>query len=260
MSDAVSADLLSALDVVVLERRDDGRFALAGERPAWFAALWPESSAEPLDVGERFPFLDAFLTDADAFWAENERGTLKSGPWIEARAGGEDLYLEATAVALDGRRLLLVEFPKISYEEHVATVQTGRETTLERDRMAREIQKKEILLHCIVHDLKGPLAGITGSVSLLAGKETLPGQREMLDIALRQSSRLDMLIQGILHAFSAEIESLQSFEFDPASAPDALATASEAAMAMAPAFKLSKVERELDPEIDERGDWHVVGE
>ena len=125
--------------------------------------------------------------------------------------------------------------------------------------MLREIQKKEILLHCIVHDLKGPLSGIVGAASLLGAKEVLPGQKDMLDVVMRQANRLDLLIQGILGAFSAEIESLQSFEFDAASAPDAVECASDAAMAVAPAFKVSKVSLELDPEIED-GDWRVVAE
>lgn len=260
MTETLLTELLTSLDLVVLERVEPGRFSIECDRPAWFLAIWPEAVANELVPGERSAFLDAFLFDAEEWWAHDTREGLKSGPWIEVDSDGKEVYLEATALSLGGRKLLMVEFPKVSYEDHMATVQTGRETSLERDRMAREIQKKEILLHCIVHDLKGPLSGIAGSVSLLAGKETLPGQKELLDVALRQSSRLDLLIQGILHAFSAEIESLQSFEFDPAAAPDAVSTASEAAIAMAPAFKLSKVQLELDPTIDESGDWHIVGE
>ena len=122
------------------------------------------------------------------------------------------------------------------------------------------MQKKEVLLHCIVHDLKGPLTGIVGALGLLASRDVAPAQREFLDVAMRQASRLDLLIQGILGAFSAEVEALESFAFDPASAPDALACATEAAMSMASAFTLSKVELGLDPDIDDEVDWGVVAE
>jgi signal transduction histidine kinase len=247
MTGAALEDLLSSLDIAVFERLGPGHFDVVGGRPQWLVELWPECAAEgPMAPGDRFPFLDAFLYDAEEHWAHHDAGRIKSGPWIETDGAGRDVYLEATASVVGGRKLLLVEFPKIAYEEHVATVQTGRETSLERDRMAREIQKKEILLHCIVHDLKGPLSGIAGAVSLLASKETLPGQKDLLEVALRQSNRLDLLIQGILHAFSAEIESLQSFEFDPATAPDAVSCSAEAALAMAPAFKVAKVQLDLD--------------
>lgn len=253
-------DLLSSLDVVALARVEPGKFAVIGARPSWFVDLCPEAAAdEPFEPGARLPFLDAFLYDAEQFWDEGAAGRLASGPWIEVDPQGVELYLEATALRAGGASLLLVEYPKIPYSDHLAVIQTGRETSLERDQMLREIQKKEILLHCIVHDLKGPLSGIVGSVALLTGKEMLPGQRDLLDVAMRQASRLDMLIQEILGAFSAEIESLQSFEFDPALAPDAVDCASEAAMSVASAFKVSKVALELDPEI-EPGEWRVIAE
>jgi signal transduction histidine kinase len=97
-------------------------------------------------------------------------------------------------------------------------------------------------------------------VALLAAKETLPGQKELLDVALRQSSRLDLLIQGILHAFSAEVESLESFAFDPEQAPDAIAIAGDAAMSMSPAFKVAKVCVDLDVATDGEDEWPVIGE
>ncbi|HQR38798.1 MAG TPA: HAMP domain-containing sensor histidine kinase [Blastocatellia bacterium] len=261
MKDTIYPGLVAVLDMVVLERREPGVFERLGPATDWFAQLVPDGAGEaPVEPGQHLPFLDAFLYDAEEFWAANESGSMKSGPWIEIDSEGRQHNLEATAASLGEHKLLIVEHPRISYEEHLAAIQTGRETTLDRDRMLRETQKKEILLHCIVHDLKGPLNGIVGSVSLLAGQDVDPSQKEMYDIALRQASKLDMLIQGILSAFSAEIASLESFEFDKSQAPDALEIASDSAMAMAPAFKLQRVTVELDPDIDPFADWHVVGE
>lgn len=261
MSDSLYAALVGALDMVVLERRGAGVFEQIGPATPWFVELLPEAGeGAKLEPGQQLPFLDAFLYDAEDFWSAHEHGTLKSGPWIEVGAAGSEHSLEATAASLGDRKVLLIAHPLISYEEHLAAVQTGRETTLDRDRMLRDSQKKEILLHCIVHDLKGPLNGIVGSVSLLAGQDPDPSQKEMFEIALRQASKLDMLIQGILAAFSAEIESLETFVFDPENPPDALEAASDAAIAMASAFKLQRVSLELDPEIDPSLDWRVVGD
>jgi signal transduction histidine kinase len=247
--------------MVVLERRATGVFERLGAVTDWFAALVPGSAGSgAIEPGVHLPFLDAFLIDAEEFWATHPSGSLKSGPWIEVDSEGHEHFLEATAASVGASRVLIIEHPRIPYEEHLAAIQTGRETSLDRDRMLRESQKKEILLHCIVHDLKGPLNGIVGSVSLLAAQEPDPDQKEMFDVALRQANKLDMLIQGILAAFSAEIASLETFEFDRANAPDALELANDAAMAMAPAFKLQRVTLELDPEIDPFADWHVVGE
>jgi signal transduction histidine kinase len=255
------AGLLAALGMALLERVSEGHFAGVGALPAWFTELYPAfAGGEPVVLGEQSPFLEAFLYEAEPFWEEGGGDRLASGPWVETDATGKERHLEASALRVGSAALLLVEFAKIPYDETLAVFQTGRETILARERLEKEVQKKEVLLHCIVHDLKGPLTGIVGSIGILASRDTTPGQQEFLDVALRQASRLDMLIQGILGAFSAEVEALESFAFDPAAAPDVFECATEAAMSMASAFSLSKVELELDPDIDEEADWRVVGE
>jgi signal transduction histidine kinase len=258
--DSATAGLLAALGAALFERVGPGHFAPAGPLPAWFARLYPEAGSGTVALGEHSPFLEAFLYEAEPFWEANDGERLASGPWVEVDETGREHHLEATALGAGGASFLLVEFARIPYEETLAVFQTGRETILARERLEKEVQKKEVLLHCIVHDLKGPLTGIVGAVGILAARDAQPAQREFLDLALRQANRLDMLIQGILGAFSAEVEALESFVFDPASAPDAFACAAEAAMSMASAFSLSKVELELDPSIDEDLDWSVVAD
>jgi signal transduction histidine kinase len=253
-------NLLSALGVALFERVELGRFAPAGPLPEWFARLYPDLDGGVAALGEHSPFLDAFLYEAEPFWDEGGEGRLASGPWVEVDPSGRECHLEASALGVEGTKYLLVELARIPYEETLAVFQTGRETILARERLEKEVQKKEVLLHCIVHDLKGPLTGIVGAVGILAARDAAPAQKEFLDLALRQANRLDMLIQGILGAFSAEVEALESFTFDPAAAPDAFACAAEAAMSMASAFSLSKVELELDPNIDDELDWSIVGE
>jgi signal transduction histidine kinase len=251
--------IVETLDVALFERSGERGWRSVTAVPAWLATLCASDESGVYALEEAFPFLEAFLFDADDFWALGTEGSIKSGPWIETPSGDEQVYLEATAATVRGRALLLVEHPKVGYEEHVAIVQTGRETSLEHDRLVREAQRKEVLLHCIVHDLKSPLSGIVGALSMLA-KKCPPDQREMLAIGLRSANRLELLIQGILAAFKAEIEALESFEFDPASAPNAIACATESAVSLAPAFRVASVQLELDPEIDPTGDWRVVAE
>ena len=81
--------------------------------------------------------------------------------------------------------------------------QKGNELSLSYQRMVKEIQKKEILLHCIVHDLAGPLMGIRGGFELLAGENISDRGRKFLEIGLRQTAKQDALIREILQAFSA---------------------------------------------------------
>ncbi len=138
--------------------------------------------------------------------------------------------------------------------------QKGNELSLSYQRLVKEIQKKEILLHCIVHDLAGPLMGIKGGFELLANEPISAQGRKFLDIGQRQANKQETLIREILQAFSAEVESVERFTADPAEAPDAMHAAREVIEALSPAFMLNQVRLQFDPALDLKKDWKVVGE
>jgi signal transduction histidine kinase len=138
--------------------------------------------------------------------------------------------------------------------------QKGNELSLNYQKLIKEIQKKEILLHCIVHDLAGPLMGIKGGFELLSSENISERGRTYLDIGLRQATKQETLIREILQAFSAEVESFESYNADPDNAPKALRAAREVIEALSPAFAINQVKLQLDPSIDQKKDWKVVGE
>ncbi|MEP7340855.1 MAG: HAMP domain-containing sensor histidine kinase [Acidobacteriota bacterium] len=138
--------------------------------------------------------------------------------------------------------------------------QKGNESSLNYQRLLKEIQKKEILLHCIVHDLAGPLMGIKGGFELLAAEPISEKGRKFLEIGQRQANKQETLIREILQAFSAEVESVQAFSADPAQAPDAARAAREVIEALSPAFALAQVRLQFDQEVDLAKDWKVTGE
>lgn len=139
--------------------------------------------------------------------------------------------------------------------------QISYDRSLDYEKLEKEIRKKEILLHCIVHDLAGPLMGIRGGFELISMTETLTEQgRELVQIGLRQSTRQETLIREILQAFASEIEQFEAFSLDPATAPDAAHSAREVIALLAPAFERHNARLQLDPAVDARADWKVVGE
>ncbi|MGH9800282.1 MAG: sensor histidine kinase, partial [Blastocatellia bacterium] len=138
--------------------------------------------------------------------------------------------------------------------------QKGNELSLSYQLLKKEIQKKEVLLHCIVHDLAGPLMGIKGGYELLASEPISEQGRKYLELGLRQADKQETLIREILQTFSAEIESLQSFSADANTAPDAAQTAREVIESLSSAFAINQVNLRLDPYLDLQGDWKVVGE
>ena len=70
-----------------------------------------------------------------------------------------DQALLSQAEAQLARDAANAEYQQIASERQ-APLQAARDSKLHFERMQKEIDKKELLLHCIVHDLKGPLAGM----------------------------------------------------------------------------------------------------
>lgn len=167
-----------------------------------------------------------------------------------------DLHLFTRA---EGDYVLLLDATAQERQQRLMQ-QKGNELSLSYQRLLKEIQKKEILLHCIVHDLAGPLMGIRGGFELLAKENLSPQGRKFLEIGLRQTLKQDTLIREILQAFAAEVESSATFSIDPSKAPDALLAAREVCEALAPAFALQQVKLQLDQQLATSKDWKVSGE
>ena len=108
MDDLILQHVLADLRVLVLEPAGDGAFAVRGTPPPWLVALSGESSAT-FRPGELFPFLEDFLAQAREQWDRHDAGRLKSGFWAEADAAGETYQLEATAMELLGRPVLVIQ-------------------------------------------------------------------------------------------------------------------------------------------------------
>lgn len=124
----IGADLIAALEIAVFEREEGGRLRLLGAPPAWFATLSPTGEAS-------FPFLENFLVDAEAFWTEAAGGRLKSGMWIESDALGHETPLEASAVCVGPRKILMIENQTLVHDEKQAVLQRARNAKLrERSR------------------------------------------------------------------------------------------------------------------------------
>src|SRR5215468_9860190 len=222
MQGALSAELLAALDIVVMERMSVGSFRLSGPAPAWFRCFYPEVTPgqEGLHPGDTFPFLANFLVDAEQFWLTRSAGRLQSGLWNETDARGHEHHLEASALCLGERQLLLLALPNIMYTEKQAIIQKARENSLAYARFHKEVQQKELLFHCIVHDFAGPLTAIMLSLSLLEAHAVTATGKQIVETCLHQASRLQGLIQQVLDVFAAEVRPLTAPVHDPISAQD----------------------------------------
>ncbi len=263
MSDeTIHAALLRHQGFAVFEFLGDGAFRMVGE-PAEFCEELLGGKATPestVQLGDKSPFLENFLVDADKIWKSPSADRAESGTWVEQVAGGRELALEATALWLAGKRVLLIQNPQERYDRQVQVLQTARDSILVHEKLLREIQKKEILLHCIVHDLSQPLTAMRGCFSLLGMQPMSPDLKEIVEIAERQSEKQETMIRGILEAFSAELAAQQAVERDPAKAPDLARCAQSTAETFRSAFAERGVRLELDPDVDLSRTWRVKGE
>ena len=252
---------LRAWGVAVFEEIEPGRFRSLGLVPSWMTAL----RLEPDDVEhltERFPLLEVFMEDAHATWEHRGPPVAWSDVWVEEDASGKEWYLEANATTLeDGRRLLLVHSVNRRLQEHLHILQEARSRNLDLHRLRREIDRKEVLLHCIVHDLKGPLAAMIGSMSLLE-KPGLAEERraELLRLGLDRAHHQEAMIRGILEAFVADVEALESFDSDPRTAPGLVECVERSIQTYAGAYEREGVELELATGAEIGAECKVCGD
>lgn len=254
-------DLLSLLKMAVFEADEEGRCRALGTLAPWAEALVEENAAgeRTLVRGDGLGFLDNFLEDALEFWRAGAAGHLTSGVWCEGQPDEEERCYEALAVLDEqGRRNLVLERVDARFQERQRVLQRARQAHLSLETLEGEVHKKEVLLQCIVHDLRGPLSNMMAVLSLLDERDMeRPKEKELLALARRQADKQDRMMRELLDIFAAEVRALQSFEAHAASAPDLGAAVEYQVQHMGPAFEEKGVR--LSARV-EPGPWPVVAD
>jgi len=139
MIESELADLFGALNMLVMERLEDGSFRLLGTIPEWLEpflqSVYPMMTS--FGLGENCPFLENFLIDAERFWSAKTAGHLKSGLLIAPSPSGDDYALEATAVLWKEHKMMLIELCWLAENEKQTLIQQGRELSLDHRRLLR---------------------------------------------------------------------------------------------------------------------------
>jgi signal transduction histidine kinase/DNA-binding NarL/FixJ family response regulator len=261
-SNSIFESFFAAQGYALFENLGDGNFRLIGGSPSWCEDIW---DARPvgeriLRLGDKSPFLENFLLEAGEFWSSESAGSLNSGNWIERGSSAKDTPLEASAYLLDGKQILIVRDLSETFAQQQAWFQTARDSLLQHEKLIKEIQKKEILLHCIVHDLTQPLSAMNGVFHLLE-RESLPAAlKKYVKAGERESQRQELMIRGILEAFSSDLTAQQAKDLATTEIPDLLACAKQAIEEFSTAFGERSIRLRLDPRTDTSRDWHIVGD
>ncbi len=148
----VLPSLLNHLGLLVIERSTEGQLRCLSTMPAWFAdglqrAGHDQAQAtqfSPETLGTAFPFLENFLHDAEPVWqGEHANTQAQSGLWTETDAQGSDIQLEARALTLNKRALLLIENVSHAFEERHAIYQKARDIALVNEKLISELSIRQ---------------------------------------------------------------------------------------------------------------------
>ncbi len=252
-------DALASLGIAVFEPRGADRARLLAVPPTWLASLWPEiTSADDCALHEHSPFLGDFLEDAHQCWRAGS-GTCRAGPWTEVDASGRDWHLEAVAFSVQGHPLLAIVDAGASHREKTELLQRAREHVLGHERLIKDLEKKDVLLHCIVHDLRTPMVSAHAALQLLATEELPHDARRAITVGRTELERQDLLIRSILDVFAADLNELESRA--DAAPVDVAACAVEVVDAFRPAFQLRGIRLSVERAATESPEtWGVVAE
>jgi len=138
------SDLFASLDFVVMERSSDNTYRLMGIAPDWleYFGMKAVSVGKGIEPQSVFSFLENFFIDAESFWEENATGRLKSGTFIEVDRYGDECAIEASAICLGKKKILLLELLGTAYEERKVLLQKARENTLLQEYLEEEVRRR----------------------------------------------------------------------------------------------------------------------
>lgn len=125
--------ILAALKVLSLECNNNSSLKILGNLPNWAQQEFEcfSQKTEHTFLAEAFsPFLENFIIDAEDFWQARPAKFLRSGIWTEIGISGREIHLEAIALFLEGRQVILIESSEPVASEKFKWLQTARQDHL----------------------------------------------------------------------------------------------------------------------------------
>lgn len=183
---AILQSVLERLGVVVFEKQSADYFCLTSNPPQWLIMLLANAGKGGIALGERirvdllaevFPVVESFLIDAEELWANaknSEPKGIESGLWTDVGQDGNEYQLEARALQIEDKNILLIENLSDTFSDRHQVYQKARDIALINEKLISELnyrQRKlqsEIVRHLScessVHDLPKAIERDTSAV------------------------------------------------------------------------------------------------
>lgn len=191
--------LIGSQLTVFEERSDKTAFIWLGPERSWVRTRFGSSLelGQSLDLRDASDFLAALLDEMDA---RPSLEALESIPFHEA--DGPLLQARLMRSGSASRMVVLARYQDGKRSAELDFLQTGRELQLEREALLRLLEERDILVHCVVHDLQGPLHSVGSALALLhEGTSSRGEDAELLRLAIQETERQVGMVREIEQIF-----------------------------------------------------------
>ncbi len=232
-------------------------YRIVGQAPKWLSLYLPalEQTISESILSSTFPFLENFLIDAKLLWLLGGDEQLEPAIWTEVDLEGTERLLQVSAHLVGAEQVLFLEGNQRLLRDRQLLFQQARQGELAHMRFAHASQKRDILFHCIVHDLATPLSTLMGCLQLLASEDLSPRVKDLLQVGLRAAAKQEALVHDVLDVFRADFGEETP---DASHAPDLTSCIQETLRLLAPKAAWRKLS--LRVEQDGTGPVLVLGE
>ncbi len=204
-STSLLLDFCASRDFLILVRTTDpaDSYRIAGHAPNWLRLFLPshEQTISESLLAATFPFLENFLIDAKLVWMLGGEERVEPAIWSEVDQAGNEHLLQVSAQLVSSQQVLFIEGNQQQLRDRQMLFQQARQGELAHMRFAQASQKRDILFHCIVHDIATPLSTLAGSLQLLAMEELSPRANDLVQAGLRAVIKQESLIHDVLDVF-----------------------------------------------------------